>query len=743
MRWDQLRTVHDVWFWVQHAFIPAVFHEDPSTVPLQVGNMFGTQATLGVPSLQPGLLLRWSQAIGGVRLRQRRVVTENCPGDPAVTKVFAQTCHGIDPLVSAFGSAAQQEGLFAPGFVPESAERGTFDVYIDIQRPIYEVLETMEHMLWALGWLDDSTQELLLQAAFVNGEASPALYGFLEVQFIFDPSGALRQNVRVRTTAADDYPDILYVMLDIVWAILVFSLLVANVVMVIQRVLSPGLRDEQPLLTIWTALDWITILVSMGIMVGRFLMSLSTSQVATKIANVPSSPPAFGASYTQMKAYHQTWGDALDDVINITQYAEYYRFAIFVYMIVLTCDIFKVFRGQPKLTQLATVLAKATEDLIHYVVAFLVFFCSFAFTGYLIYGLTLPEWSRPARAINTSFRSLLGDTDLAAMYEVAPVSTVIWYFLFLTIMIFLMLNLLFAITFDHYSIMKTKVGKTSGIMPQLRLLFSDMRSRGLLASLCCCCRRDPSYPRHSDMLRDFMDRCDLPLQERRSAFDTVLGLRMHRKERKRNAFGDGVATTNETMQLLQKPAAADLKVMGVDPDYAEVLMEDGVALSKREHGSEECKVSQLRELVHLAEGDIVFMRHRLHSCQTATKSAMYEFTSRLEVLERLVHNSLADLVLIAGSIGVPDAKPAQSPSQRAKLDSTVGALRSLSPAARSETMLSGSIGRVLDHLGQTSNAGKDGVSASIRDWHRAMRRVDTRGKRVLPGGSSGPTNRYA
>jgi len=176
--------------------------------------------------------------------------------------------------------------------------------------------------------------------------------------------------------------------------------------------------------------------------------------------------------------------------------------------------------------------------------------------------------------------------------------------------------------------------------------------------------------------------------------------------------------------------------MQVDPDYGEFLMEESAEQFRRDGGYEGARVAQLRELVLVAEGDLAAMRTRLSSCQGTAKSVMYELTSRLEVLERMVHSILSDLVVIASAAGVPDCKPATSQQQRAKLDSTVGSLRSLTAAARSDGMLTGSMSRVLKQLAHGDRP--QSPEGGVHDWHRAMKSIDGRSKRLGGPASQAP-----
>merc|ERR1711988_952819 len=75
------------------------------------------------------------------------------------------------------------------------------------------------------------------------------------------------------------------------------------------------------------------------------------------------------------------------------------------------------------------------------------------------------------------FKALFGDTDLAEMYEIAPITTVLWYWLFISSMFFVLLNLLFSINLDHYSMLQEKSRGVTGMWPQFLSFVRDQRAR--------------------------------------------------------------------------------------------------------------------------------------------------------------------------------------------------------------------------------------------------------------------------
>ncbi len=93
-------------------------------------------------------------------------------------------------------------------------------------------------------------------------------------------------------------------------------------------------------------------------------------------------------------------------------------------------------------------------------------FFNFAFGGHALFGAFLDSYSTPNKAINTSFLALLGDFNYTEMLEVAPITASLWFWSFMIFTSFILLNLLIAIIFDHYMVVRDEVGETKGLGTQ-------------------------------------------------------------------------------------------------------------------------------------------------------------------------------------------------------------------------------------------------------------------------------------
>jgi len=572
-------------------------------------------------------------------------------------------------------------------------------------------------------------------------EARPAVFGVLQLRFEFEGSGAIRRSIVVQTAAADDHPDIVHKILDIAWIVLVVCL----VMQVLYRLILLLIGRASPhsrCCDVGTFLDCITILLSVALFTSRTLATRSASDLRGRMVALPTAPVR-GASDQALQDYHHIWGKVLDDALGLVVWEDFHRCGLFIYTVVLTVQFLEAFRGQPKLAQLANALMHAVVDALHFFLIFLVLLLNFAFSGFMVFGLTLEEWSTMGRALNTTLQALTGGLDLEPMYKVAPISSVVWYWLFLSVMVFLLLNLLLAITFDHYVIIKVNCGQSTGVFTQMKDIVRDQLRRAWESSyisrcLCCCLRRDstvarPLIPQHGILLDEMMLRAGLPPEECRAIRGSVLGAKWHRTARERKLFAEGKGGADtEQVSWAMASAEADLKALNVDPEYVDSLVDGCIRHSKREFDAEEVKLAQLRALVHRAEAEMAGMRDRLADCYAASRGTLLGVGGRIEVLERLVHAALADAAAVAGAAGVPDAKPGRNHMEQTKLANTLSSLRSLSPRSKSQSVsvLTGSVSQALQRLGSPEPmAPKTGVD----EWTRAKKVLELgRTNRMLP-----------
>lgn len=102
------------------------------------------------------------------------------------------------------------------------------------------------------------------------------------------------------------------------------------------------------------------------------------------------------------------------------------------------------------MAQITSTMSSAGADLIHFGIIFLVLFVNFALAGHVLFGHEVPDWSSPVKSLHSSLAMAYGRVDFAPMYDIAPISGLMWLFGYVVAMVMLSMNLVLAIIADHY-----------------------------------------------------------------------------------------------------------------------------------------------------------------------------------------------------------------------------------------------------------------------------------------------------
>eukprot|EP00930_Biecheleria_cincta_P045396 TRINITY_DN31296_c0_g1_i1.p1 TRINITY_DN31296_c0_g1~~TRINITY_DN31296_c0_g1_i1.p1 ORF type:complete len:962 (+),score=175.07 TRINITY_DN31296_c0_g1_i1:292-2886(+) len=728
MTWDRILSKEDAIEWLQHGLLPELWQEVGRDAPLDYAKMFNSSAsTIIVSDARPGIFMNWMQIIGGVRLRQRRLEEGKCSEqiDKKLLDRFRQKCYMEGRYqLAPFGPGL---GSYAEGFVPDEVNLGAFDVRFNIETPFRLVLETFEYMLRANGWVDDASQSLLIQAAMMNAEVQPPVVVKFEVSFEFERSGSIDKKLNIFITSTNMIPTAFAIMLHVFWAVLVAGHLFVTIFESASTYISTKKRSK------FTAdfaffSDWLVIIANIVILSFFIYIDQSLVQLTTMVGGMPDLSAA--VLQAERDAYKQSWSDILDHADLVSSWFDNFRVLLFWYTLVIASQFSKIFRGQPKMAMLVTAFSNASEDLLHFVMLFLVLFVSFATGGFMIWGTALDNWSTIGLAVGSTLNAVVGRVNLKDMFSSAPVSTIIWFSLFFMMIVIVSMKILVALVYDHYSIVKGRVGSVPGIFGQLRWVMRDVWNRieeqSLLWKLTCCCRKGvESIPPHNDMLEVVMDRANLPYAEKTIIRRTVLGAKWQRKERDKSAF----AGKDISLVTAYEDMTPDMHVVCEDSSYANSLLNQALLYQKDDYDPEDAKIAQLRQLVANAEEDIFAMKLRLAACSESTRSSMHGLTRRIDELEEMVHQVLSEIVGIANEAGVPTGGQGRGPKKTAPsasaLATTMGG--SMGGSMNSTFMQTG-----MPNIGSGGPAARDKDVDKVKRWHRAAKGINTRAKRAAP-----------
>eukprot|EP00392_Amoebophrya_sp_AT5.2_P002764 g2769.t1 len=489
----EIKDQSTLWFWIQHGAFPFLWQEadfaelalareaiatsttttttpelvvadddgnSTETITTTLGSNAGIVAPLSIAG-RPGRLYVTNQLIGGVRLRQKRMkMTSDCDVDPGLQSFYNAECRTSD------AETGNWRNVQHPCFRPNSDLDGVFDCPFDVGRKLDSPngpLETIEYRLIPFEWLDGATEEVELQAAFFNAEVR--LYSYVRLTFTFESGGFMEKTHKVSAISANMYPTFWYIVPDLIFLSMISQLLYQEGMEVINAKREGLLKFY--LSDFWNLVDWFSILAGFLISFLWFNIVLRTESVGDLVAALGPTPE------TVDEGYRKKWMTIIDDLESLGSSQDVQFMFLYWYTLVLMLRFFKNFQGQPRLSQISSTLLKSIMDMGHFLIVFSVVFVNFAIGGNLMFGTSSEDWSTIMGAINTSMMALLGNLDMDQLMEVSPLTAYLWFWSFMVVNWYLLLNLLVAIVFDHYYSFRDTVGETQGLGSQIVDVFHE------------------------------------------------------------------------------------------------------------------------------------------------------------------------------------------------------------------------------------------------------------------------------
>lgn len=452
----------EMWAWIGSGFLPKL----------------GAHANTS----RAGFVNGFNKLIGQVQLRQRRASLDLCHGPEVATNTLAgfarlgcrslgvaSTMSSYGPAVGLAGNATADPSFVRGGALPIGLAERTFGLddyyyaFLDVMLPSIGMQRAQ--YLHTSSWCDDATEWVEATAAFFNGEVSA--YTHVAVRFSFQTGGTLEVTLDVRPLHTPVWSNSM-IALCCIWGLLVVVLLLVTIQEVVDRkgkgVCVRFCGDP------WMQLDWLGIIVGILLVAGFVLllqaMDLITPRIQELQELVAEEPPAADAPFPVQEAYRikaraseLALSVVMEGLRMSVEYKAMHRIAMFAYTFFLLLRFFRGFLGQPAMASIARTLHSASQDVIHFAFMLLIAFENFTLGGLLLFGSEVQTWSSVHAAHISSLMMLAGLGDFAPLYEVYPISAMVWLFTFAVALIFIGSNMLLAILTDHFA----EVRKASGL----------------------------------------------------------------------------------------------------------------------------------------------------------------------------------------------------------------------------------------------------------------------------------------
>jgi hypothetical protein len=457
VRLSTVRDADDVWMWITYGLIPRLYSEERLSE--------AEQASLsGVPLRR---LAHWNQILG-LRISQMRARKTSCGLAPSLQNWYGHQCHTTrDGYASEWesdghkGTVPQEGPHFKSEIRPTPLYEGSFPMFsadLTLTKTVQE-LKDEALVLSTQGWIDEYTAQLRTELPYVSAEIG--CMGIIFLTFTFERGGAIDVDILVRVVPITEFA--------ISWsyyADLILFLAILYVLAVEMKTLRMALKEEDSCkeaikdnyCTMWPkrTFAWMVIL---GGFVALLMYHILDARFATLAGRIADSGD---------------WRVILDEMLDAIFLYRYHRMGLFWYSMLLLAYWVQSFIQQPRLAVLLQTLALAGQDILHFLLIFMVIFFNFVVGGHILFGTKLPEWSTLLLSVSSTFRALMGSFDYAALYQIAPVAASCWFWLFIITMSLLLFNLLIAIMLEHYQTMCKRTGFTNSLFQQVWESFTDV-----------------------------------------------------------------------------------------------------------------------------------------------------------------------------------------------------------------------------------------------------------------------------
>lgn len=452
MSWDKIHEPEDVWFWIEHGFIPDIWQ-----------NRTRSAKSMGLQ----GLIAQKNLIIGGVRIRQKRAQwSTDCEKkvNPGLTNFYRPECRGVDPATGPFGptNETQVKGNAWYAFGPSTVakEPGSYDLLLDTEFDVGQALDSAGKCR-RFNWIDATTESVGIQAVTLNAEIG--MFAIININFDFPSGGGVVKKVRVNTIwALGSKLEFVDIMPELIFMGMIGLLLRQELMQMLCACRSIR-KCLDYWLDLWCVVDWVSMIVAVLIAIFFLWQIQNIGAISEAVAALPRAPFEDGGYWLDIDFYQSQWQAILDSAIDVYERKGFYQLCLFSYTGILTARFLKGFLAQAKLAMLQLTIGNVSWDLYHLFIFFAMLFLNFQTGGHILFGPELEEWSSLSSAGSTSVQVMLGNYPFSPMFEMAPFSAVCWFWSFLISVVFVLLNLIFAMISDYFGTIRKIVGATDPI----------------------------------------------------------------------------------------------------------------------------------------------------------------------------------------------------------------------------------------------------------------------------------------
>ncbi|KAG6973224.1 hypothetical protein JG687_00001036 [Phytophthora cactorum] len=430
VKFMNIETVSDIFDWLNDSFVPQVFVTKDYNGKL-------------LPETEWGRIGSLNTVLGGVSFEMTRMEPSACSVPDFLEKLY-------------------------PSCYDESTSR-TEELLITFDTNATEARAILTKKKANGDWLNLATQQLLITIITINGEL-PA-YAITKIQLDFNPGGYIEPSSFTTSTLLDQFPDATTITLDVLVLLWFFPWMLVSALMSVvlryrnmsqessSRHLNELLRHAGMAISFWAFPDgWFAIDALRGPIVYAYYISVVIAQASmtnsvfrTKLSALRDA----GQSDGHVKTTLSSVTESFEHIANLTVLI---RLLATGAVFVLGLRVLNTFRDHVGLSILTRTIASAVRSFRTFSVIFVVIFVAFASTGTVLFGNSVEEFSSLLNSTKTCVNMLFNNFDVKIIDQIDY--SVAYYWSYMSLMIFVLLNIVLAIVVDAYKKEKDKKDKS-------------------------------------------------------------------------------------------------------------------------------------------------------------------------------------------------------------------------------------------------------------------------------------------
>jgi len=319
-----------------------------------------------------------------------------------------------------------------------------------------------------LPWLTENTKRVEIQMASYNAE-----YGLISltgVNFFFNRGGFIHKRVEIQSSWMDllarPWSELVPMfVVDFIWVISLLYITLSELREIVSTIRSGDGRWYQSLrenyIAFWNVVDWVSILVANIVVAFCLQLLFRTVDLHHAFTELIEVTPHAGGRSVDREAYAAVVMQFYSALEAVCEWEKMMRMSLCIYPVMVMLRLFKSFHAQPRLAMVTETMIQAYQDMLHFSLVFTGVTVCLCLNAVLLFGQDHQEFATFARSLNSCFRMMFGDWDWKPMEEVWRFTAMLWFWLFMTMVVVILLNMLLAIIMDNY--MNVKKGSAGAI----------------------------------------------------------------------------------------------------------------------------------------------------------------------------------------------------------------------------------------------------------------------------------------